>query len=348
MTQELRNDFYMRLKELGGRKLRLNIDCIKFAFAEAYPDRSNHPERVRYLHAELCELLAEGLVRLPSEQNKRAWLQETSPKLPAWIVLRKEEQDATQIDPAKVPWLSEMSFCLELKNPILINAAVAINRFLIENRRNLIPVPMRERSLQIFNDEKRLDALVKDGGLFGGRLQLSSIGAFEVEQPLVHEKSGVNGKPVLVIENHHTYWSFCHWNSVAGQYSAIVYGCGNAFARSGRAIDEVLKEVRASEIEYFGDLDLPGLEIPVRFNEARVSAQSGTALPASRLYAWLITHGIRRRCDSDTVRSRAEVLQWLPEALQLPASELFGRGQWIPQESLGTEALITHFHKVDV
>lgn len=330
-------DLYRRLKLTG--RLKVGIERVRFEFAEAHPDLSDHPERVAYLHQELRSLEQACLIRLPSQQNKKAWLKETNPKLPAWIILEKAVKLETRIDPSQVPWLSELSICAELKHPVLIEAAVAINDFLIERRKNLIPVPMRERSLQIFGDEKRLDALVRNGTLFGGKVPISVIGAIEVEQPLVYRSTGVGGRPLLVIENHHTYWSFCEWNAHAGIYSAIVYGNGNAFSTTGRAIDEVLNAVGSNSVEYFGDLDVPGLMIPVRFNQSERRSQLCSIEPAVNFYTWLLSHGIRRPSDSSRPRIPQAALDWLPPSLRDSIHELFSSNQWIPQESLGTEAL---------
>ncbi len=44
-------------------------------------------------------------------------------------------------------------------------------------------VPMRERSLDIFGNEKFLDLRVKGSSLFSGRLSLAVIGAERVDMP---------------------------------------------------------------------------------------------------------------------------------------------------------------------
>lgn len=342
MIDERSNEILLHLKNLGSRKL--SIQRVKFAFAELFPDLENHPDRVNFLYAALANLESQNLIKFPSNQNKKAWLSESNPRLPAWILLTDDtDKEMPGLDPSTIPWLAELGFCAELTNKVHIEIAYAINQYLIERRKVLLPAPLRERSLQIFGDEKRLDSLVSNGALFGGRLPLSVIAAFEVEQPLVFEKGPRVDKPLLVIENHHTYWSFCQWNKQQCVYSAVVYGSGNAFARSGKAIDDIVAAVKGSSIEYFGDLDPAGLEIPYRFNVIRRRANLTEIQPAVSFYSFLLKHGIRRKNSDDQREALPAALEWLPPSARHLVIDLFKSGLWIPQESLGTEALNQHF-----
>lgn len=331
------NQFYLKLKALN--RVRLSIEQVRIAFSEVFPEFTYNPDRISYLYKELGSLRDCGFIEFPSLKNRKAWILESNPRLPAWIVLKVMEGKRETIIAADIPWLSEMRFCVDLKNQQTLADAVIINEFLIRNRRQLIAVPSRERSLQIFGDEKRLDNLIDSGGLFGGKLPLSSLGAFQVEQPLAHQKSGVSGRPILVVENHHTYWSLCEWNSKTVFYSAVVFGAGNAFSATGRAIDALHAEVMGTQIEYIGDLDVLGFEIPLRFNKIRMRDGLLAVKPAVFFYQWLLSNGIRRDTGKGPHYVKPEVTIWLPAGLHPTLSELFFEGKWIPQESLGREQL---------
>lgn len=337
-------EFYSGLLEYGRK--RIAIDIVRKIFAQIYPERENHPERTAYLKSDLQRLVDSALLAYPSKTNRRGWLPETSPILPAWIVLIARPQPKPVIDAATIPWLAELSFCTELTRTRSLEAALAINNFLIEHRHDLTPVPLRERSLQIFGDEKRLDSLVGNGALFGGRLPLTVIGAFELEQPLVYEV-GEAGKPLLVVENHHTYWSLCQWNKRSKRYSAIVYGAGSNFSSTGNAIDVVLNQVDGTGIEYFGDIDAAGLEIPYVFSTRRFRTNHAGALPAKDLYQWLLEHGVKRTFIESNALAKIhedKYIEWLGCDGQIDGvRKLFQEKQWIPQESLGTEALLKFF-----
>lgn len=102
-----------------------------------------------------------------------------------------------------------------------------------------------------------------------------------------------------------------------------------------------MKSVNGSSIEYFGDLDGPGLEIPARFNSTLKEALLDRVQPSFELYEWLLRNGIRRPSVINRTTVSRKVLDWLPPSLHNSVDELFAAGMIIPQESLGTEALRT-------
>jgi hypothetical protein len=63
---------------------------------------------------------------------------------------------------------------------------------------------------------------------------------------------------------------------------------------------------------------------------------------------WLLTHGVVRPLTggvSETAREAAP--EWLGEELAQQVLALWRQGGWIPQESLGAEALATILDKAD-
>lgn len=224
-------------------------------------------------------------------------------------------------------------------NPVQLVAAKCINDFLLRRRGTLRPVPIKERSLQIFGDEKRLDAMKTGDTLFQDRLALATLGAFQVPQPLPYRQADAPGRPVLVVENHNSFWSFGEWNHNVKRYSAVVYGSGEAFRLTGAALGQVLREVEGAGAQYLGDLDVKGVRIPVEFNAA-AGDESPRVLPALELYAWLLENGTRRvklECKAGTL-SQAEA--WLGADLAPRVFEMWQEGHWVPQEALGFEQLI--------
>lgn len=102
----------------------------------------------------------------------------------------------------------------------------------------------------------------------GGKLPLRTIGCFRVPQPLPYRSIEAQGKPLLVVENHKTYWSMAEWNERVRRYVAVVYGDGENFRLTGRALAQAAEETNASSAEYFGDVDPKGLCIPIDFNHS--------------------------------------------------------------------------------
>ncbi|MES2069861.1 MAG: hypothetical protein V4488_05900 [Pseudomonadota bacterium] len=306
----------------------MNLVLLRQLYFEAHPELQNHPERSAMLLAALQAMATDGVLKLPSPAN---WERIGSPVLPKWVTVIRVSTPVVTRDYAQVPWVPELGFWTELK-PGQLEDAFAINAYMLRHRGTLVSVPIKERSLDIFGDEKRLDTLRSGDTLFAGRLALATMGAFVVPLPLPYRSAGVHGSPVLVVENHNSYWSFGEWNQTARRYSAVVYGAGEAFRSSGAALGEVLREVGGTGALYLGDLDPKGISIPLEFN---ADARNGVHVePAMEWYQWLLRHGVPRVCSSrDDLENIAS--QWLGAALGQELHNLWSGGEWMPQEGLG-------------
>ena len=330
-----------RLVELlrESRNKRIPLEALRRCFRNAHPELSGNPESDRVLLDALQGLASGGVVALPAEGS---WEKFGNPPMPKWISLVSSPEPPV-FDWASVPWVPELGFWVELQ-PRQREAARSINEFLLRRRGTLIAVPLNERSAEIFGDEKRLASLALGNSLFGGRLPLETIGAFHVATPLPYRAVSAAGRPVLILENHHSYWSFGEWNTERKRYAAVVYGSGNEFAKSGAALDQVFAETGANGAEYFGDLDHTGLAIPADFNARRRQLGRPGIAPAEEFYAWLLAHG-RRQPVREPSRpiSIDGGLGWLPSRLQVDARALLEGRCRIAQECLGYEVLLKDF-----
>lgn len=324
--------FLARLS-VGTRK-KVALDELKRHFFSLYPEVQNSPERNARLLGALRELAEQGALRLPASGS---WEAVGAPPLPRWVLLVRQATHSETEDFASVPWAPEMGFWPELKLGQL-SAARTINEFLLRRRGTLLVVPIKERSLEIFGDEKRIDGMCTGDSLFGGRLQLSTLGCFRVPQPLPYRLAEAPGRPVLVVENHNSFWSFGEWNHEAKRYAAVVYGSGEAFRLTGRALQQVLREVEGIGAEYLGDLDPKGVRIPGDFNRA-AEPGSPQVRPAVAFYHWLLAHGVRRHRTECTAFDAASAEGWLGADLAEQLTALWQTGHWVPQEALGFEQL---------
>lgn len=313
---------------------RVSIDEVKRAYYAIYPEMLNSPDRQARLLQALQDLEGRGHLSLPAAGR---WERMGSPPLPNWVSLAREKPRADAPDYSDVAWVPELGFWPKLK-PMQLADAKAINDFLLRRRDSLTPVPIKERSLEIFGDEKRLDALRNRTSLFIGRLPLTTLGAFVVPLPLPYRQASAPGKPVLVVENHNSFWSFGEWNQTAKRYSAIVYGAGDAFQSTGLALGQVLQEVGGQGAEYLGDLDPKGIRIPLDFNRTMVE-QGVLVRPAADLYRWLLAHGRTREKSECRLAESALAQMWLGPELGTTLAEKWEAGFWLPQESLGFEQL---------
>jgi hypothetical protein len=325
-------EFSTRLA-LSPRK-RVELAQVKHVYFELYPELRNDPERSALLLKALQDLAGSEVLTLPS---RASWERIGNPALPLWVTLVRTRQVKEASDFHKVPWVPELGFWTELKDAQLESARL-INEFLLARRGTLTLVPIKERSLQIFGDEKRLDSMRTGESIFSGRLGLVTLGAFVVPPPLPYRIAPAPGKPILIVENHNSYWSFGEWNQRALRYSAVVYGAGEAFRSTGAALGVVLHEVAGIGAEYLGDLDPKGVRIPLDFNRL-ASSKDPKVAPALEWYSWLLDNGtVRSRPECSSAESQP-ALDWLGTELGARLATLWKEGVWLPQEGLGFEQL---------
>ncbi|WAK02244.1 Wadjet anti-phage system protein JetD domain-containing protein [Methylobacter sp. YRD-M1] len=325
-----------------GKTKKRNLDEIIRAHISVFPEYVNQGAQTKHLRDLLDFLSQEGNIELPS-LNGKAW-RDGNPKLPVWIKIIKEDIDDISIIPENYAWHPKLARFVDELNKKQRESAFVISEYLKKNSNKGyfdIHIPRRERSLKIFNDEKRLDSLVNKGTLLSGNLTLVDLGCYDVAWPMPYKKPSVaemEPRPFLIIENHHTFDSFCKWNDKKGIYSGIGYGSGEAFSSlESDRIEDIIEHLNVTEIHYLGDLDPKGINIPARVNRARIENNIMPILPAVQYYEWLLNNGTKRKIEKG--KQPNYIKDWLPESLQEKVDHLFKDHLWIPQESLGLEEL---------
>ena len=328
--------FADELRSLGKR--RIGLTELRDAYLRAHPEALSAPELRRLLLDALQALEREGLADLP----KRNWDTSATPALPRTASLRSA--GSSHRVRAAQSWLPMLGFAAEERHPVRRRHLQAINLFLIAARdRALFPVPTRERSLQIFGDEKQLDELRKGKTtLFEGRVSLDDLYCYPVAPPLPWETPGgaAAERPILVLENYHSYESFRRWNRDKALYAAVAYGGGNAFRQGAGNLDDLMARTGAARTLYVGDLDPAGAEILLGVNERRRGDGQALVEPHCGLYRWLLANGRRRPLDKPPRNCLAARLgDMFPDDITRGLSDLWATGQRIPQESFGLAQL---------
>ena len=330
--------FEEELLALGKRRIRLPE--LRDAYLRAHPDALNAPDLRRLLLDALRRLERDEVADLPALGTR--WDTSGSPALPRTASLRDVAR--SKRTPEAHAWLPALAFAADERHPVRRTNLQAINAFLVSARdRSLCPVPTRERSLQIFGDEKRLDDIRKgEPTLFEGRISLDDLHCYPVAPPLPYETpdSPSAGRPVLVLENYHSYDSFQRWNREAALYAAVAYGGGNAFRQGAGNLDELIGRTAADGAFYVGDLDPTGVDILLGVNERRRADRRTTVQPHCGLYRWLLAHGCRRplaKPPRDGLAAR--VGKVFPAGIADSLGELWAEGLCIPQEGFGLEQL---------
>jgi hypothetical protein len=239
-------------------------------------------------------------------------------------------------------WEPPLGFMREARLNLSFDELLKINHF-VKNRGNTsVIVPIKERSLQLFGDEKRLDVLSSSALFRPGRLDLIQHLRCEIiGVPLAWKRgpSAAGAKPVIVIENAATWHSYCRWNAERELFGAVVYGDGNRFVDGIRYLKDLFSELGGTRpVLYFGDLDPQGLLIP---QEASARAQAA-GLPAVSAELWsyrqLLTLGRDQGQPWEGEPASSTLCDWLGACAE-PARQLFAASQRLAQERVGWEFL---------
>jgi hypothetical protein len=329
------------LKKTGRR--RIPLDIVRREFASACPELAEQPDRRMRLAEALRGAADTGEIRLPKQM--RNWDRIGGAALPGFVVVTTPRSpDSPAIAPGYT-WHPLLAFAATERNHLRLQSAKRINEWLKGDPDLTLIVPIKERSLEIFGDEKRLDQLRAGTTSLFGQLSLAALGCRVCPMPLPFERGpeSARGQPILIVENNDTWASFSFWNRQVGRYAAVAYaggGHGKSLAYDETFIDELLERFGSTELLYFGDIDPAGLQIASGAAERRGRRRALPLQPAETLYAWLLAHGARTALQS-AQRGSSEDLAWLPEDLRARVEALFAEGLRIPQESLGTRVLMT-------
>lgn len=241
------------------------------------------------------------------------------------------------------PWVPELVFLREARVNLPFDELRRLNDFLQPGSGERAVVPIKERSLQLFGDEKRLDVLA-DSALFrDGRLTLAQLRCEVVAEPLGWRRgpAAAAAQPVIVLENAATWHSYARWNAATAQFSAVVYGGGNRFVDGVGFLAEIFRELGGSRrVFYFGDLDGAGLDIPRRANERAIALRLPPIEPHVWSYRQMFTFSTGLEQTSESEPASSTLCDWLGE-LAGAARQLFASNQRLAQEHIGWEFLRT-------
>ncbi|MCA1703181.1 MAG: hypothetical protein LC808_07875 [Actinobacteria bacterium] len=219
-------------------------------------------------------VIGDGVVR-PAKQRKIY----RGIRVPASLFRPATPHTQRERPALRYPWCADLAWASGTEGSTF-EQLVLLDRWLTANP-NPSPMPVKERSLEIWEDEKLLERLLR--GPLRGRTP-PGLRLIVVHPPLVVERISDAGGGLLV-ENATTWWSIV----TAGQLHVdagapttlgwVAYGVGN---QVGAAVPGLAKRAPTS-LWYFGDLDARGL----RFAVDAALAATDAGLPAVRPHRWL-------------------------------------------------------------
>jgi len=298
----------------------------------------------------LDELVAAGLVVFPIAPQY--FDTRDAPPLPMWVRRPPRERVVPETRGVRV-WpaaLESAGRIASRKDEISVLETVAA--FLRDGGARRPNVPLRERSLELFGDEKRLDGLVTTRLFTSGALRLELLRCHSIPIPFVSQwvpgADDSRGTALLIAENHHTYASLLEVtrrNAAAGGPGRHVgYGTGSQFPSAVLSVPLLFP--KPDRIVYFGDVDLKGLQIPAAANAAATLAGLPAVVPAFPLYELLFEVGRKRLATPVSADVAAEAAAWLGILAERARESLVG-GVRFPQEGVGYELLMTRHDMLD-
>jgi len=320
--------FWDALRSAHPRRTRFALEHLLETFQRLFPHRHGDAD-VRVVLARLLgELEQSGAICLPSKSNRRAYDHSERTPLPKHIVRSDRAGRARQ---AAVVWRPELAFASDFGSSLQAEL-LAVQEWLRNGGTTAALVALRERSVEIFGDEKRLDSLLGTQLFAPGRLTLDLLRCYLPSVPIYVVSVAEEGvlRPLLVVENHTTFDTLCRWNNKNRRYSAVAFGAGAAFIAACESLRTHLAAPGCSgQLLYFGDLDPKGIWIP-----ARASQDCGIEVHADEtLYAMLLAKGRERRVSPHEPFSfESGLLDWLPASLREEVGRHFRSGRRLPQE----------------
>ncbi|MEV6598105.1 Wadjet anti-phage system protein JetD domain-containing protein [Actinoplanes sp. NPDC051346] len=303
-------------------------------FARADPASATLATRRADLASAIATLVDAGVVTTSRNLDRTA-----RPALPARLNLAPPTATTSAGVLARaVPWRPELAWAATARLTAgQVGVLQAVNAWFRDRGRDTDILPLRERSLELFGHEKRLDTLLWTS-LFGpDRLTLPLLRTFRTRPPLPVRRLGA-GPILLVVENADTFDSLRRVLATApSAVGYIAWGAGAAFEASVLSVSE-MPEVRG--IAYFGDLDADGLRIPASAASLAVAEGLPPVRPADGLYRLLLERGISQPGQTPVEPERARTLaRWLGDSAAAVERLLCG-GVRIPQEAVSARVLV--------
>jgi hypothetical protein len=320
--------FWDALLSAHPRRTRFALQHLLETFRRVFPHRHGDTDVRAILTQLLGELEKSGAIRLPNKANRRAYDYSERTPLPKRIV---RTDRPSQLSQPTIVWRPELAFASDFGSSWQAEL-LAVQEWLRNGGAAAAFVALRERSVEVFGDEKRLDSLLGSQLFAPGRLTLDLLRCYLPTVPIYVVSLSQDGssRPLLVVENHTTFDTLCRWNEQCRRYAAVAFGAGAAFIATCESLRLHLAAPGCTgRVSYFGDLDPKGLWIP-----ARASRDCGIEVnPDEILYTLLLAKGRKHRAlPREPFSFEPGLLDWLPASLRDETRRHFNSGRRLPQE----------------
>lgn len=320
------------VEKLRGTRRRVGLPAILAAMRELDPRLFHSSNQRQGLLDIVQNAAAAGLLRMPAS-SKANYDRSARPFLPLWVTLAPAGDVVQGFDHRSHPWAPALTGLVDLRALPKPDLWLAVDAWIKRGGPAGPPLSDRERSLEIFGEEKILEELLDSPIIRLERVQASLFNRIEEYEPLAWQVSGQapTGAPILIVENAATWRSLANWNTT--HFGAVAYGRGNSFARAWRDLDRLLAETGERPLLYFGDIDKEGLDIPCRANALLAAKWPHRSIrPATALYLKLLDLAPDGQPGSTLPALDDCLLEWMGHDLSIRVLGLFKRGRRVAQE----------------
>lgn len=327
----------LRAAIISTGRVRIAGDDVWALWCRAVPRLSGSVDQLQALSRSLEILAGDEVVELPSSPQSRM----TAVRLPRFVTVPSARRGGRAQPWRSYPWLRRLGWISSLSQvgDELFDDLVAINAWMARVGERTIPiVPVRYRSAEIFDREKRLDEL-STSRLFGpGRLSFDLLACRRVAPPLAATVVGT-GSDVLVVENSDTYWVVQDaLRAVDGHRVGVVaWGSGRSFPSQVESlgIDVAGRGPVRGTVWYWGDLDPIGIEIAI----AASGASNAIAVqPAADL--WIAMAGVDVQGVGDHDWGHVDGAAWLGEEIWARLRHVRDSKSRVAQERVPAEVIM--------
>ncbi|KKN14009.1 hypothetical protein LCGC14_1000480 [marine sediment metagenome] len=339
-------EFLDKLHELSGNKVIVPKEKVIIAFERVYSelyysDENYFPQLLDILN----NLEKSSMIELPKTEEN--WDHNTLPQLPYWIKVKRSKRKSPPTPWKEFPWRKELLWASKLKNVRIMTFEILknLNEYFKNHEKDDIQMPIKERSIQIFGEEKVLDRIVQRKW-FKENLSLEILNCYKTHEPFPSKTFlGAKKDKVIIIENRDTFDSFCKVNASfeSPYYKHIIYGSGERIKDTILWINNLDPKIKL--IEYFGDIDINGFAIPAKVNEILKENQSSVVIEMATCFYTALVSLIKEKNPQIGLNptKNYEFLTFLPEEYSKFIRILFEKNERIAQELLNITEIIKIF-----
>ncbi|GAB3769195.1 Wadjet anti-phage system protein JetD domain-containing protein [Microlunatus parietis] len=325
--------FVAELREAAGRRTRVDTDEIWRIFIRLFVDASRAVDARKQL-AELIGAAGEaGLIQPSVSTDNLAPI-----PLPRFVKLI--DGRPARVGRRPVPWVDALAWAsdVDLSDP-QYDVLDRVNRWLRDGGAERPIVPAEERSAELFDDEKAIARRVGGTATFWrpDRLSPTLLRYENVPIPFAYRVVG-EGTSLLMVENTAAFRTCARLLAAESghPYCAVAFGQGTWAAQTiTAALDH---PTPITEVHYWGDLDVWGLEIT-----REVLAAARTVDLTARVHTSLWTLMLSKRSIPTTKGPTTfdpTLVDVLPVQLRQRAITVLAKRHRIPQERVGYELLL--------